>query len=88
MAHVKRFFIALLPPLAMQNYANQVRQHFADYYGSRKAFNSPPHITLQSPFEWAIDRREELVESLTQFAQTQAPIPVTLKWKLAHFRHG
>jgi 2'-5' RNA ligase len=50
--HLARYFIALLPPQEMQDYANQVRQHFADHYASRKAFNSPPHITLEPPFEW------------------------------------
>ncbi|NJM47154.1 MAG: hypothetical protein HC860_14125 [Alkalinema sp. RU_4_3] len=41
-----RYFIALLPPQEMQDYANQVRQYFSDRYNSHKAFSSPPHITL------------------------------------------
>ncbi|MBE9029987.1 2'-5' RNA ligase family protein [filamentous cyanobacterium LEGE 11480] len=75
---MQRWFIALLPPIEMQDYANQVRQHFADHYASRKAFNSPPHITLQPPFDWEMARRDALITSLTTFAHTQAPVPVTL----------
>lgn len=78
MAQLKRFFIALLPPPEMQDYANQVRQYFADRYASRKAFNSPPHITLQPPFEWNLSQRQNLIDSLSRFAQTQSTIPVTL----------
>ncbi len=61
----------------MQDYANQVRQHFADQYDSRKAFASPPHVTLQPPFEWALTP-VELETSLRHFVQTEAPVAVTL----------
>jgi 2'-5' RNA ligase len=74
-----RYFIALLPPVEFQDYANQVRQHFADCYASRKAFNSPPHITLHSPFEWALDERDKLVVRLIEFARSLPAIPVTLQ---------
>lgn len=73
-----RYFVALLPPLEMQDYVNQVRQQFADHYNSRKAFNSPPHITLKPPFEWDLNHREALVVGLTSFAQSISAIPITL----------
>lgn len=31
------FFIALLPPQEIQDYANQIRQYFSDHYASRGA---------------------------------------------------
>lgn len=74
----QRFFIALLPPQAIQDYANQVKQIFADRYDSRAAFKSPPHITLQAPFEWLADEMEILARSLSEFALQQAPVPITL----------
>jgi 2'-5' RNA ligase len=74
---INRFFLALLPPSPMQDYANQVRQYFADHYDSRKAFTSPPHVTLQPPFEWELTPAE-LETSLRHFAQTQPPVAVTL----------
>jgi 2'-5' RNA ligase len=73
-----RYFLALLPPDDMQSYANAVRQEFADRYDSRKALNSPPHITLQPSFAWPIGEIEPLVAALADFAQAQRPVPVRL----------
>ena len=73
-----RFFIALLPPLEIQDYANQIRQIFADRYASRGAQNSPPHITLQPPFEWANAEVPLLEECLREFALLRQSVPVTL----------
>lgn len=73
-----RFFIALLPPVDVQKVANEIKQHFADVYQSRKAFNSPPHITLQAPFKWEDENLPVLEESLDRFSQTQPPIPIAL----------
>jgi len=75
---MSRFFIALLPPQDIQDYANQIKQYFADNYASRGAQKSPPHITLQPPFEW-VDTNVSLLEtSLREFASKQNSIPITL----------
>jgi len=73
------FFIALLPPLDIQNYADQIKQHFADRYASRAAQKSPPHITLQPPFRWLNAEVPILKQSLSQFVRNRVPVPVTLK---------
>lgn len=79
MASVKsRFFIALLPPLAIQNSANQLKQEFAERYASSGALRSPPHITLQPPFEWSVEQVPVLEQSLSNFANGREPLPVTL----------
>ena len=72
------FFIALLPPSEVQEFATKVKQHFAEVYNSRAALKSPPHITLQPPFEWEIEQLPILKEKLTEFTQNQSPIPITL----------
>lgn len=72
------FFIALLPPEAIQEYATGVKCHFDQYYESRHAFKSPPHITLQPPFRWQHDRLTLLKDSIATFARSQSPIPITL----------
>lgn len=74
-----RFFIALLPPLEIQDYVNQVKQHFADYYASHSAQRSPPHITLQPPFELVDGQVSALEQCLEAFANNQGSVPVTLK---------
>jgi 2'-5' RNA ligase len=72
------FFVALLPSPEIQDYANQIKQYFADYYASRHAQKSPPHITLQPPFKW-VDNNVSIVEnSLREFANRQQSILVTL----------
>jgi 2'-5' RNA ligase len=76
---MSRFFIALVPPQDIQDYANEIKQYFADNYASCGALKSPPHITLQPPFEWA-DANVSLLEAyLREFAKEQKPVPITLK---------
>lgn len=72
------FFIALLPPQEIQDYATQVKQYFADKYNSRHAFKSPPHITLQPPFEWADANISVLEECLQEFAASKNSILIKL----------
>ena len=81
MTSTKRFFIALLPPNEVQQFANEVKQHFAEVYNSRAAQKSPPHITLQPPFEWQLESVPVLEQKLQEFAQalSLSPIPVTLE---------
>ncbi|MGK7926142.1 MAG: 2'-5' RNA ligase family protein [Spirulina sp.] len=73
-----RLFVALLPPRKIQQAVNEIKQHFADAYNSRKAFNSPPHITVQPPFEWCAENFSILEQNLQAFAETRSPISVTL----------
>ena len=74
----KLYFIALLPSREIQDYANQIKQYFADRYASRQAQKSPPHITLQPPFEWGDAEVLELEEHLKDFASIREPVPITL----------
>lgn len=72
------FFIALLPPQAIQDYATEIKLYFAQRFSSRHALKSPPHITLQPPFQWQPDRVQELHESIATFAKIHAPISIML----------
>ncbi|MDX2242635.1 MAG: 2'-5' RNA ligase family protein [Leptolyngbyaceae cyanobacterium bins.302] len=74
----QRFFVALLPPQDIQAYANGIKQEFADRYESRAAQKSPPHITLQAPFEWQWNELAQLEQQLSGFAAQQNPISITL----------
>ncbi|MBW4583501.1 MAG: 2'-5' RNA ligase family protein [Tildeniella nuda ZEHNDER 1965/U140] len=73
-----RFFIALLPSQAIQGDANAIKQVFADRYNSHAALKSPPHITLQPPFAWALEAMPALHQNLGEFAARSAPLPITL----------
>lgn len=74
----RRFFIALLPPDEIQQVARKVQQHFVEAYNSSAALRSPPHITLQPPFEWELEDLPKLEQKLTEFVQMRSPIPITL----------
>ncbi|MEG4507326.1 2'-5' RNA ligase family protein [Microcoleus sp. F6_B4] len=74
----QRFFIALVPPPDIQQHITEIKLYFAEHYNSRGALNSPPHITLQPPFEWLAADVPKLEESLKEFSANRLSIPVTL----------
>lgn len=74
----QRYFVALLPPEAVQSDVTRIKQHFKERYHSRKALNSPPHITLQPPFQQAESEAVRLKSVLQTFAQRHAPLTVQL----------
>jgi 2'-5' RNA ligase len=75
----RRFFIALLPPQQIQDFANGIKQHFADRYNSCAAQKYPPHITLQPPFDWTTNDLPRLAQYLSEFALARSPVPITLQ---------
>lgn len=72
-----RYFVALLPPAEIQDSVNTLKEHFAEHYASEAAQKSPPHITLQPPFDWSPER-SALDPALNAFAQLQPPLRVVL----------
>ena len=72
------FFIALLPPLDIQQKVNLIKHHFANVYKSSAALKSPPHITLQPPFHWDRERMVELKAVLADFVQHQSSFTIIL----------
>lgn len=73
-----RFFIALLPPPEVQAYATKIKEYFRDRYNSQAALRSPPHITLQAPFEWPMQDYTQLATTLANFRPKHVPIPIEL----------
>ena len=78
--NTQNFFIALVPPLQIQTAVNEIKAYFMQQYGSRKAFNSPPHITLQAPFKWSTEQDlAELTAGLKDFAAGQERVAISLR---------
>ncbi|MBD2256425.1 2'-5' RNA ligase family protein [Pseudanabaena sp. FACHB-2040] len=77
-AEKHRFFVALLPPTEVQAEATAIKTYFQEHYQSQAALRSPPHITLQPPFEWAKDDLDQLFQALAAFALNQPPVPMGL----------
>lgn len=73
----RRYFIALLPPVEIQDVVTQIKHEFARY-DSYGALNSPPHVTLQPPFEWPHEQVPALEQCLSQFAAMRSPFPIVL----------
>ncbi len=74
----QRFFIALVPPLDIEQQITQIKLYFAEHYNSRGALNSPSHITLQPPFHSLAEDVPTLEQSLKEFSANRLSIPVTL----------
>jgi 2'-5' RNA ligase len=72
------FFIALLPPQEVREFADRIKQRFAEVYNSRAAQKSPPHITLQPPFRWQLEQLPILEQKLNEFARDRNPVPMIL----------
>lgn len=76
----QRFFIALVPPPEIQAPVNDIKRHFATHYDSHKALNSPPHITLQAPFEWPQGQKlENLARGLQDFVAGRKEFAIALR---------
>ncbi len=75
----QRFFIAILPPDAIQTEVIQIQNYFRDRYTDNKAeTKSPPHITLIAPFNLSSDRLESLQIELEKFAKTRSQFAIDL----------
>lgn len=57
---------------------NQIKQVFADRYESQGALRSPPHVTLQPPFDWETAQLPALTATLQDFARNNRPLPIEL----------
>jgi 2'-5' RNA ligase len=78
-SHQSLFFIALLPPQEVQEIITKIKLEFAEIYNSRAALKSPPHVTLQPPFQWHLGQLSDLEKCLESFASSHPPIPMILQ---------
>ena len=74
----KLFFIALLPPEDVRDTVTEIKRYFAENYSSSHALKSPPHITLQPPFKWLVEKENLVEECLAEFSKAYSPVPITL----------
>jgi 2'-5' RNA ligase len=75
----QRFFVAILPPDAIQTEVIQIQNYFRDRYTNNQAkTKSPPHITLIAPFNLSSDRLEPLQIELEKFAKTRSHFAIDL----------
>ena len=58
------YFIALVPPVKIQEEVTQLKVLMAERFNSKHALKSPPHITLHMPFKWKKSKLEILKSSI------------------------
>jgi 2'-5' RNA ligase len=71
---VNKYFIAIIPPEPIASEIYGIKEYFSKYK-STASLNSPTHITLHMPFEWA--KEEKLISTLKKFEV--APFEIELK---------
>ncbi len=64
------YFIAIIPPDPIFSFALQQKEYIAEYYNSKAALRSPPHITLHMPFRLKESREALLIEYLDNLAKS------------------
>lgn len=74
-----RYFIGIIPPPPLYARAFEIKQYFNDEYQTKASLNSPPHLTLQQPFEWSKSKEEDLVETLRKFSAGLNLVRIQLK---------
>jgi len=79
------FFVALLPPEDLQREISAFKKHIANTWGACHALKSPPHITLQPPFDWPENELASLKNASPILLPSKHPSQLTSK-TLAHSR--
>ncbi|MEM6642194.1 MAG: 2'-5' RNA ligase family protein [Bacteroidota bacterium] len=74
-----RYFIAIIPPIAIQEKITSLKNQISDHYGSSHALKSPPHITLQMPFRLSEKKKALLFELLNYFNTGLKPFRIALR---------
>ena len=65
------FFVAIIPPPEIRTEVNAFKRYAAAHFRSKRALNSPPHITLFPPFRFPPARSEDLKSCLRDFSDGQ-----------------
>ncbi len=55
------------------------QEYVSEHFNSNRALRAPPHITLEPPFKWQVDRFEELESVLDTFAKKQTCFSIKLQ---------
>jgi 2'-5' RNA ligase len=70
------YFVAILPPTAVQRLVRTVQHAIADQFQSQRALSSPPHLTLYPPIK--LEQPNRLHDTLTALAPAHPSIPIRL----------
>ncbi len=66
---IQKYFIAIVPPEAIQQEIQNIKQFIFETHGTKGALRSPAHITLHMPFNWEEEKEDTLISTLKDFRQ-------------------
>jgi len=82
------YMMALVPPEAITDHIEAIRQEFAGAYNCKAALKPPVHITLYPPYKETEAHEKELERVLSRWAKHQVPFHVVLKGYNAFEKNG
>lgn len=72
------YFIALVPPMELQEQVNGIKHEFSLRFNSKHALKSPPHITLIPPFKWDQQNEPQLSQYIEKSISNIRPFHVLI----------
>ena len=73
------YFIAIVPPQAIQDQVTELKNTVAKKFNSKHALNAPPHITLHMPFKLKDKKLDKLKSLMSEINYGLVPFQVVLK---------
>lgn len=73
------YFIAIVPPISVQEEVTALKHEIAQKYNSRHSLKSPPHVTLIMPFKWKEEKENAIIDFLRAFALKRSPFSIHLR---------
>ncbi|MBV6639250.1 MAG: 2'-5' RNA ligase family protein [Cyclobacteriaceae bacterium] len=68
------YFVALVPPEPIFTEVLKVKEELSSSYNTKAALNSPPHITLHMPFNYASKEEQRIVSALNKVRFQPFPV--------------
>ena len=75
----KLYFFAILPPEPYLADMQQLTEEISKKYNTRKALNSPPHITLIPPFWYFDEYLDDLLDIQSNINENMDSIPIEVE---------
>ncbi|WP_049784136.1 2'-5' RNA ligase family protein [Marivirga tractuosa] len=73
------FFIGICPPHPLEKRIHGIKEEFRQKYGVKGGFRSKAHITLQMPFNLAINKEEQFISALNYMLAGKRTFKIELK---------
>ncbi len=73
------YFLAIVPPEEIQKEVTEFKNYTVQNFNSKKALNSPPHITIVPPFKYEEEKISNVIQEVNEFSKGQKHFEIELK---------